>query len=61
MKAKKTLVRRSIFCKPLPNLLELLVMSLRLAYTKITDKTVIQIATNTFGIDRINYQVLEMI
>ena len=66
MKAKEALVRKSAFPKPPINLVELPVISLGLAHTKITEEVVAQAlvtqaATKTPGPNKINFQVLQMI
>ena len=60
------MVRKSIFPKPLTNLIELPVISLGLAHTKITKEVVAQAlvtqaATKAPGPNKINFQVLQII
>ena len=66
IKAKEALVRKSAFLKPPTNLVELPVISLGLAYTKIIEEVVAQAlvtqaATKALGPNKINFQVLQMI
>ena len=66
MKAKEVLVQKSAFPKPPTNLIELPVISLGLAHTKITEEVVAQAlvtqaATKAPGPNKINFQVLQMI
>ena len=66
MKAKEALVRKSSFPKLLTNFIELLVISCGLAPTKIIEKVVAQAlvtqaATKAPGLNKINFQVLQMI
>ena len=66
MKAKEALIRKSAFPKPLPNFLETSTIPLGLAYTKITKDTMgqtllTQAATKGPRLDKINFQVLQII
>ncbi len=66
MKAKEALVRRSAFPKPPINLIEPPVIPFRSAHTKITEEAVAQAvmaqsATKAPGLDKINFQILQMI
>lgn len=66
IKAKKTLIQRSIFLKLPINLVKPLVTSFRLAYIKITKKVVAQVlitqaASKALGLNKINFQMLQII
>ena len=66
IKAKEALVRRSVFPKPPPSLLDSLVISSGLAHTKVTEQIVAQAlttqaATKAPGLDKINFQILQMV
>ena len=66
MKAKEALVRRSIFPKPPPSLLDSPVISSGLAHIKITKEIVAQAlttqaATKAPSPDKINFQILQMV
>ena len=66
IKAKKSLVRRSAFPKPPPNLVEYLVSPYKLLHTKVTKEVVAQAlmtqsATKAPVSNKINFQILQMI
>lgn len=61
MKAKEALVRRSVFPKPPPNSVELLIIPYRSVHSKITEEVIaqvlmIQAITKALGPDKINFQ-----
>lgn len=66
MKAKETLVQKSVFLKPPTNFVEPLIIFFEVAHTKINKEVVAQIlisqaAIKAPGLDKINFQILQMI
>ena len=66
MKAKKALIQKLAFSKPFTNLIKSPVPFFGLAYTKITEKVVAQAlitqaAIKAPGLDKINFQILQII
>ena len=66
MKAKKTLIWKFAFLKPLINLIESPVTLFGLVYTKIIEEVVAsalmtQVAAKASGQNKINFQILQMI
>lgn len=66
IKAKKALIQRSAFSKLLTNLVKLSVISFALAHTKITKEVVAyalmtQATIKVFSLNKINFQIFQMI
>lgn len=66
MKAKEVLVQKSAFPKPLANLKEFFIISLGIAYMKVTQKEVslvlmVQSIRKAPGLNKINFGILQTI
>lgn len=66
MKVKEALIQRLAFPKLLTHIVELLVISFRVVYIKINKQVVVQVlmtqvVTKASNINKINFQILQMI